>query len=101
MTRVLFNPLLLLIAAILFALAGCQQASEATAPDAAPAMTEQMPDEFSRLEKCTDPRPEICTQNYAPVCGVHEDGSRQTYSNSCTACSNPAVVGALPEPCPE
>ncbi len=61
----------------------------------------QMPEEIGRLGMCTDPRPEICTQNYAPVCGVHKDGSRKTYSNGCSACSNPDVVGALPEACPE
>jgi hypothetical protein len=133
MTRVLFVPLLML--STLFALTGCNQASETTAPEPTPEVTveapdtpestetpapesveqvieetpeqirarlaAQMPEDFARLGMCTDPRPEICTQNYAPVCGVHEDGSRQTYSNGCTACSNPEVVGALPEPCPE
>ena len=57
--------------------------------------------EIPGLNLCTDPRPEICTQDYTPVCGVHEDGSRRTYSNGCTACSNAEVVGSLPGPCPE
>ena len=57
----------------------------------------QIPD----LVLCTEPRPEICTQDYTPVCGQHKDGSRTTYSNSCTACSNPDVVGSLPGACPD
>ncbi len=84
---------------------GGNVSSESTAPEPAPEIAqegvEQMGDEHASLDLCADPRPDICTQNYAPVCGVHADGSRQTYSNSCMACSNPAVVGALPEPCPE
>ena len=96
MIRVLVALLLLPIA-----LAGCAQAGESTETEPAPAVTEERPDDASQLSMCTDPRPEICTQNYAPVCGVHEDGSRQTYSNGCMACSNPEVVGSLPEPCPE
>ena len=78
-----------------------EQAVDETPEQIRARLAAQMPDDFARLGMCTDPRPEICTQNYAPVCGIHEDGSRQTYSNGCTACSNPAVVGALPEPCPE
>lgn len=59
------------------------------------------PPDVSGLNLCTEPRPEICTMNYAPVCGVHEDGSRSTYSNACSACSNAEVVGSLPGACPE
>ena len=43
--------------------------------------------------KCTDPRPEICTMDYQPVCGVESDGSYKVYSNGCSACSNPKVIG--------
>ena len=101
MTRILVLPLLLM----LLALAGCNQSSESTAPAPAPEIAqegvEQMGDEHASLDLCADPRPDICTQNYAPVCGVQADGSRRTYSNGCMACSNPEVVGHLPEACPE
>ena len=53
------------------------------------------------VSQCVEPRPEMCTQDYTPVCGVHNDGSRQTYSNGCTGCANPDVVGVIPGPCPE
>lgn len=42
---------------------------------------------------CTEPRPEICTMDYNPVCGSLEDGSTKTYSNGCSACSDSAVTG--------
>ena len=42
---------------------------------------------------CPEPRPEICTQDYRPVCAQMQDGSVKTYSNGCGACSDPAVVG--------
>jgi len=50
---------------------------------------------------CTDPRPEICTREYLPVCARLEDGRQKTYSNGCTACSDPAVTGYQPGECPQ
>ncbi|MGD8415697.1 MAG: hypothetical protein PVH91_01425 [Pseudomonadales bacterium] len=52
------------------------------------------------LNPCSDPRPEICTQIYAPVCATHADGSSRTYGNDCSACADPAVTGWLPGACP-
>ena len=42
---------------------------------------------------CTEPRPQICTMDYKPVCGQLQDGSFKTYSNGCGSCSDPEVVG--------
>ncbi|MBW2542241.1 MAG: hypothetical protein JRF15_09135 [Deltaproteobacteria bacterium] len=53
--------------------------------------------------ECADPRPEMCTQEYLPVCGLRDTGIRcvttpcdshewKTYSNACTACSDPKVL---------
>ena len=42
---------------------------------------------------CTQPRPEVCTQDYRPVCALLQDGSLKTYSNGCSACSDPGVTG--------
>ena len=48
---------------------------------------------------CQDPRPEICTMHYDPVCGALEGGSKKTYSNACAACSDRAVTGYTENPC--
>lgn len=50
---------------------------------------------------CEDPRPQICTMDYRPVCGTHKDGSVKTYSNGCGACSNPEVISWIEGACPE
>mgnify|MGYP001827606820 CR=1 FL=1 len=50
---------------------------------------------------CTDPRPQVCTMDYQTVCGEVSDGTRQTYSNGCTACSNPLVISYTEGPCKE
>ena len=42
---------------------------------------------------CTEPRPEACTMQYDPVCGAMTDGRSKTYSNACSACSDPLVNG--------
>ena len=51
------------------------------------------------LNLCTSPRPEMCTQEYNPVCATLTDGSRKTASTGCTACSDPNVVGWTPGEC--
>ena len=51
---------------------------------------------------CSEPRPEACTQEFNPVCAERDNGVRcvttpcpsiewETYSNGCTACSDPLV----------
>lgn len=57
---------------------------------------------------CPDQRPEMCTQQYDPVCGYWSEGvpckpgvpcpaiaviKKKTYSNSCSACSDKKVRG--------
>lgn len=58
------------------------------------------PPEDPDLTACRDPRPEMCTQDYRPVCAVLADGSRRTASNGCTACSDPDVTGWVDGACP-
>ena len=45
-----------------------------------------------KLVPCPEPRPQICTQDYRPVCAQLQDGSFKTYSNGCNACTDPAVT---------
>ena len=33
---------------------------------------------------CEDPRPQVCTREYNPVCGTLKDGSTTTSSTGCT-----------------
>lgn len=60
--------------------------------------------------QCTDPRPQICTMDYTPVCATKDNRVRcvttpcqstetKTYSNGCGACANPAVISYIPGEC--
>jgi len=54
------------------------------------------------LTVCTEPRPEICTMDYTPVCGLQRvSGTEQwkTYSNACSACTDSTVVGYRKDAC--
>ena len=50
---------------------------------------------------CSDPRPEVCTFEYAPVCAVTQKGELYTESNACSACSNPEIVSFTEGACAE
>jgi hypothetical protein len=41
---------------------------------------------------CKDPRPQICTMEYIPVCAMLNDGAKRTYASGCGACSDGAVA---------
>ena len=66
----------------------------------------------SGLAQCVEPRPQLCTQDYRPVCGLRDTGvrcvttpcestERLTYGNACSACSNPDVLGYTDGMCEE
>lgn len=44
------------------------------------------------MKPCQGPRPEVCTQQYDPVCARHSDGGYRTYSNGCMACTHQEVL---------
>lgn len=50
---------------------------------------------------CTDPRPQVCTMEYNPVCGNLLAGGRQDYSSGCNACADEAVSSYEQGSCPE
>ncbi len=58
-------------------LAGCSSASRPV-PDSA--------------GLCEEPRPQMCTREYLPVCGVQDNSLAKTYGNACTACAEQQVV---------
>ncbi len=53
----------------------------------------------TKTTTCTEPRPEICTMQYLPVCASLKDASVKTYSSGCSACSDASVVSYMPEEC--
>jgi len=50
---------------------------------------------------CTEPRPQVCTMEFAPVCAVLKSGGRKEFASPCTACADPAVAGYVEGSCPE
>jgi alpha-beta hydrolase superfamily lysophospholipase len=44
------------------------------------------------IKPCKAPRPEVCTQQYDPVCARHSDGAYRTYANGCMACTHQEVL---------
>lgn len=65
---------------------------------------EEQPPTNEAYVECTEPRPEICTREYMPVCAVRDNGVRcittpcdstetQTYGNKCDACADKEVYG--------
>jgi hypothetical protein len=62
--------------------------------------------------ECVVPRPEVCTKEWRPVCGLRDTGVRcvtgpcdsweaKTYGNACTACADAEVQGWRPGECEE
>ena len=50
---------------------------------------------------CEDPRPQVCTMDYRPVCGSLNDGTVKTYPNGCGACADVNVSSWVEGACPE
>jgi hypothetical protein len=51
------------------------------------------------LVTCTDPRPQVCTMQYDPVCGRIGEGDAsewKTYASDCSACGDPQVSAYRP-----
>ena len=53
------------------------------------------------LVPCTEPRPQLCTMQYAPACASLADGGFRTYASACNACADQAVAGYHDGPCSE
>ena len=78
-----------LLVLVVFCLMGC---AVNTVPQSSEETSLQKTSE-AELIICTDPRPEVCTMDYRPVCAERKDDSHKTYSNGCTACSDHEVIG--------
>lgn len=71
-------------------LMGCESARQAQQS------SQELPD-----TACRKPRPEVCTFQYQPVCGLREGGQWQTFGNGCMACSEVTVIGHRDGACEE
>lgn len=50
------------------------------------------------MKACQDPRPEVCTLDYRPVCG-QLGGETKTFGNACMACGDSSVIGFFEGQC--
>ena len=82
---------MVLLIFVFIAISGCA----ATEPETSNVMKQSNP----KIQICPEPRPEMCTQQYDPVCGQFSRGGNQTYSNWCSACSDKAVESYVPGEC--
>ncbi len=57
--------------------------------------------EQTAITPCTEPRPNVCTREYFPVCGQLDSGDWQEYASPCNACAHDVVVAYAPGTCPE
>ena len=73
---------------LLLALGGCASSGEKAQPEVG-------------ITVCPEPRPEVCTMDYRPVCANLKDATAATYSNGCTACGDANVVSWIEKACPE
>ena len=48
---------------------------------------------------CPDPRPQVCTMEWAPVCASRVDSLTKTYASACNACADDQVVDYLDGEC--
>jgi hypothetical protein len=89
-------------------LAACSQAPVAS--EGAPPPKDPPADRHGPV-MCKDPRPEMCTALYDPVCATRDTGIRcitapcpsteqKTMGNSCSACNDPKVMSYVPGECP-
>ena len=105
-----FSSLVLILAVLLPA--ACAQQRITADPGPPPAIETTATATTTAPIACSNPRPEVCAQNVQPVCATRDTGIRcittpcpsselKTYSNACTACSDPKVSDYHEGACPE
>ncbi len=92
MSAIKVKSLTSLFLVVLLTFSSGVKASGAEGNDCLPHKVSQTSSQEPETMVCKDPRPEICTMDYRPVCGTKSDGTQATYSNGCGACSDPEVV---------
>ena len=100
------HSILLIVTLNLVLLTACQDKTTIKKP------TPEVATPSGTYTKCNNPRPEICTREFRPVCAKVDTGVRcvttpcpssenKTYSNTCTACTDPKVYGFWKNACAE
>ena len=74
------------------------QTSERLAPDDS-SLDARKKANGNSLTHCTEPRPQICTREYRPVCAQLQNGRSKTYATACTACADSDVAGYVGGAC--
>ena len=80
-----------LLILVIWAMSGCASIK--------PTKSNATKQDHPQKQICPEPRPELCTQQYEPVCGQFSSGVSKTYSNWCSACSDIAVESYVPGEC--
>jgi hypothetical protein len=99
-------------AIFLFFIVSLMVACQSTPATSVPSdvVTPQKPSS-SKYTQCTEPRPQICTKEFRPVCATKDTSIRcvttpcpstkkSTYATGCVACSDPKVHGYEIGSCP-
>ena len=61
---------------------------------------QSVPERPAGFIACTEPRPQVCTMIFKPVCAeVGQAGAVKTYPSACSACSGSEVVGYTEREC--
>jgi len=53
----------------------------------------------SNVVTCSEPRAQMCTREYRPVCATLQNGKQKTYANGCEACADSQVKAYTPDAC--
>lgn len=53
----------------------------------------------TQVTRCEAPRPEICTEQFTPVCATQQDGTLVNYPNACYACRDDKVASYVAGQC--
>ena len=75
-------------------LAGC-----GTSQSPAPALPPEPAPVEDPVAQCSEPRPQVCTMEYNPVCARRMDDTSGTYSSPCNACADDSVTRYVPGVC--
>lgn len=52
------------------------------------------------VTQCNEPRPQVCTMEYNPVCATLLNGGTKQYASPCNACAHDTVASYLADVCP-